>query len=160
MSRPSHSLYDIHTEYIRSFCSASSCFLIYYNFDRPKWVHALSPPPCFLGCWQSLSVSPQSYLASSLGDGMNPITAAVSVPHEHALLARQRRFSPAALAKFFFLISKQRDRHPHSFLCVLQSRHPESRHGDKTRTTGQGKLGPFTVLSAYLTSFVIILLII
>lgn len=71
----------------------------------------------------SLTGTPESYLAPSLGDGMNPITAAVLIHPEHALLATPRQLSAAVLTKtlFFFFSSKQRDRHPHSFLCVLQS---------------------------------------
>lgn len=108
----------------------------------------------------SLTATPESYLASSLGDGMNPTTAAVLIHPKHVLLARPRRFSTAVLTKTFFF-SKQRDRHPHSFLCVLQSCHPESRHGDKTRTTGPRETWPaHCSVTFYLTSFFVILLII
>lgn len=84
-------------------------------------------------------VTPQSYLASSLGDGMTPITGVVSIHPKHASLARPRQFPPCRVnqkKERKYIFSKQRDRHPHSFLCVLQSWHPESRHGDKTRTAG------------------------
>lgn len=92
-------------------------------------------------------VTPQSYLASSLGDGMNPITGVVSIHPKHVLLARPRQFPPAVLTKRKKenIFSKQRDRHPHSFLCVLQSWHPESRHGDKTRTAGPRETWPVSL---------------
>lgn len=76
-------------------------------------------------------VTPQSYLASSLGDGMNPITGVVSIHPKHVLLARPRQFPPAVLTKrkkIFFFQTKGSSS-PLIFVClaVVTSREPSWR---------------------------------
>ncbi len=51
------------------------------------------------------------------------------------------------------MFSKQRDHHPHLFLCVLQSWHPESRHGDKTWTAGPRETCSLFYCSVTITSY-------
>lgn len=86
---------------------------------------------CFFSQNASVTVSPQSYLASFFGDGMNLITGVVPIHPKHVLLARPRQFFSALLTKkiFFFFPQTKGSSSPLIFVClaVVTSREPSWR---------------------------------
>lgn len=88
-----------------------------------------------------LTAKLQSWCSSPVGAGINPMTGfgSICVSHRVMWISWLTQISCVLAEKCFFSFPQYKGIIIPIYFCVLQSWHPETRHGDKTWTTGPRK---------------------